>query len=400
MVLTEEEIAMLEGKYGEGTALAMRIQVGIGEAFDAQRLVPISRAHVALSNQEADLWFVEKLLHLGAACRVSPTVNPGFDLSYFSTVATVKSQDLEQMARTAQAYRDIGAILNYSCTPYLFDNIPRLHEIIAFSESSATPYVNAVYGARTNRESAQSALCAAITGRVPEYGLLLDEARYGTVLVQIEARLQSDFDYQLLGYAIPKKIHGEVPVFMGIPKDVTPESLMNLGAELNTAGAVPMYHILGVTPEAQSLEQATGYRKNLNTVVITNQDLERVHDQISKKPGPIEFVMLGCPHLTLRQIQNIAQLIHGHKLRTELWINTSAHTRLLAERLGIAQIIEDAGGHILQDSCVDQPIWAHLAGKIGATDSPKCAYYTARRSMDFVIRSIEECVAAAIKGEI
>lgn len=72
MVLTEEETAMLEGEYGEGTALAMRIQVGIGEAFDAQRMVPISRAHVALSNQEADLWFVEKLLHLGASCRVPP----------------------------------------------------------------------------------------------------------------------------------------------------------------------------------------------------------------------------------------------------------------------------------------------------------------------------------------
>ncbi len=239
MQLSQAEQAMLAGDFGEAAALAMRVQVDIGEAFDAPALVPISRAHVALSNQEADLWFVEKMLALGGRCRVAPTVNPGFDIAYFLALNQVDADDVRQMQRTADAYQKIGAVLNYSCTPYLFDNIPGPGEVIAFSESSATPYVNSVYGAKTNRESAQSALCAAITGRVPQYGLLLSEARWASVVVQVETDLASDFDYQLLGSALPKRIQGGVPVFLGIARTVTPEALMNLAAQLNTAGAVP-----------------------------------------------------------------------------------------------------------------------------------------------------------------
>lgn len=403
MILSDEEHAMLLGEFGESTALAMRVQVGIGEAFDAPYMVPISRAHVALSNQEADRWFVEKMVGLGAYCRVAPTVNPGFDVEYFEGLNQVSAPDIDEMRRTAAAYRQIGAVLNYSCTPYLFDNIPRVGEVVAFSESSATPYVNSIYGARTNRESAQSALCAAITGRVPYYGLLVPEERFGTVIVEVTADLSDDFSYQLLGYAVPQKIRGgSIPVFVGIPTDVSPEALMNMGAELNTAGAVSMYHIVGVTPEAPSLSMALSPKgqTEVERVVITQADLDAVQVARSHRPGHIDFVMLGCPHLSLKQIQTIAQLVHGGKLRTELWLNTSAHTRMLAERMGILQIIEQAGGHIVQDTCVDQPIWGHLAGKVGATDSLKCAYYTTRRSMDFVIRSVEDCVQAAIKGEI
>ncbi len=135
-------------------------------------------------------------------------------------------------------------------------------------------------------------------------------------------------------------------------------------------------------------------------MVITRADLDRTREQLSRQPGRIDFVMLGCPHLTLAQIQTVAALVQGKTLRAELWLNTSAHTRLLAERMGILQIIEQAGGRVVKDSCVDQPIWGHLAGKVGVTDSPKCVYYTTRRSMGFVIRSGSECVAAAIKGEI
>ena len=83
MKLNEDQQAMLDGKYGEGAAYAMKIQVGIGECFDAERMVPIKRAHVALSNQAGDLWFAEKLVAAGAKCRVAPTVNPGWSLDFF-----------------------------------------------------------------------------------------------------------------------------------------------------------------------------------------------------------------------------------------------------------------------------------------------------------------------------
>ncbi|MCY0909610.1 MAG: aconitase X, partial [Sulfobacillus thermotolerans] len=263
-----------------------------------------------------------------------------------------------------------------------------------------TPYVNSIYGARTNRESAQSALCAAITGLVPEYGLLRTHNRRAEVVVEVEARMDDGLAYQLLGYAVAPRIRNKIPVFTGLNTDISPEDLMNLGAELNTAGAVSMYHIVGLTPEAQTLDMALGRHEPQEVIHITQDDLDRVKQLNSKRSGPIDFVMLGCPHLSLRQLQTIAALLHGQTLKTELWLNTSASTRLIASRMGITQIIEQAGGHVLQDTCVDQPIWNHLAGKIGATDSLKCAYYTTRRSLGFSLGSIEACIEASLKGAI
>jgi len=397
--LTREEQQMLEGKFGEGAATAMQVLVALGEAFGAERTVEISRAHVALSNQEADLWFVEKLVKGGAKCRVSPTVNPGFNLEYFQEVSSVSPADEDTIKRTRAAYKAIGATLTYNCTPYLEKNIPRFGEITAYSESSATPYINSVYGARTNREAAQSALCAAVTGRTPLYGFLLDENRKGEVLVEVQAELRNDFDYHMLGYAAPKKTGFGVPVFTGI-QNPSPEDLMNLGAQLNTAGAVSIYHIVGVTPEAPTLEAAFHGEEPKKRVIITDDDLRQVRNAISADGGKIDFAFFGCPHLTIAQVAEIARLLVGKQLAVELWVCTSYLTKELANRMGFLDIIRKAGGHIVEDTCIDQPCWHHLYGKKGVTDSPKCAYYTKRREMDFVIRSIPECVAAAIKGEV
>lgn len=400
MKLSAAEKRLLDGAAGDGPALAMKILVGIGEAFDAPRLVPISRAHVALSNQDADLWFAEKLSGAGARCLIPPTVNPGFCLEFFTAAEMVADEDAALMERTLKAYKALGARLNFSCTPYLFDNIPRQGETIAFSESSATPYVNSVWAARTNRESAQSALCAAIVGKVPEYGLLLTENRRATARVVIEAKLADDFAFQQLGWAVPQKIEHRIPVFEGVPQDVTSEALMNLGAQLNTAGAVPMYHIVGVTPEANTLAAALQGREPEIEVRITQEDLDAQIEKFSDPPGPIDFVMFGCPHFTLRQVQELARMIEGRKLKTEMWVLTSSYTQEMARRMGLMEVIEKAGGHVISDTCPDQPCWRHLNGKMGATDSPKCAYYPRRRNIRFVVRDIKTCVQAALKGSI
>ena len=144
MILNDEQKAMLDGKYGEGAAYAMKIQVGIGECFDAPRMVPIKRAHVALSNQAGDLWFAEKLVKAGAKCRVAPTVNPGFCLGHFTGECAhpVDGPSAEHMQRTDNAYRTLGAVLSYNCTPYIATNVPNFGEVCAFSESSvqSAPY--------------------------------------------------------------------------------------------------------------------------------------------------------------------------------------------------------------------------------------------------------------------
>lgn len=397
--LRDDERAMLEGRDGPGAQIAMKIQVAIGEAYDAPYMVPVTRTHVALSNQEADLWFVEKLVAGGAKCRVRPTVNPSFNWKQLGKVTTIRPEDEAIVKRTHAAYTDIGAIMTYDCTPYLERNVPRYREVISFSESSATPFVNSVYGARSNRESAQSALCAAITGVTPLYGYLLDENRRGQVLVDVQADMASDFDYQMLGYFTPRLTGFRIPVFEGI-HNPTKEALMNLGAELNTGGNVALYHIVGFTPEASTREEAFQGHEDYETVIITDADLEAMRKELTAPDGPIDFALFGCPHLTIDQINTIADMVRGHTLKVPLFAMTSALTFDLAREMGYLEQIEAAGGHIFSNTCMDQPCWEFLYGKRGVTESPKCAYYTKRRNMEFVITGLEGAVASAMIGEV
>lgn len=352
MELTKEQLGMLNGEQGEAVAYAMRIQEGLGRVFGAKRMVPITRAHVALSAQDADLWFVEKLVNLGGKCKIAPTVNPSIDISYLNRhLAEVPQEGVDIVSKTNEAYRKIGAALTFDCTPYLQQNVPAYGEVIGFSESSATPYVNSVIGARTNRESSQSALCAAITGLVPEYGFLLDENRKAEILVEVRAEIKDDFDYQLLGWCYPLIYKGpEVPAFVGIKDRATPEGFMNFGAELNTSGAVGLYHIVGITPEAPDLKTAFGGKEPKKTVVIEQKDLDMVRERICGKPGKIDFAMFGCPHLSLRQVGDIARICKGKKFAVDVWVLTSSLTKELAARMGFLDDINRAGGHIVADT--------------------------------------------------
>lgn len=400
MYLNKDQQDLLDGKYGEGAQLAMKVQVAIGESFGAERMVPITRAHVALSNQDADLWLAEKMVSLGAKCRVSPTVNPGFSLSYFKDRNLVSDEDYSMMERTHNAYKKLGAMLTYNCTPYIDTNVPNYGEIIAFSESSATPYANAVWGARTNREGANSALFAAITGYVPEYGLLFDENRKGNILVEVEADMKNDYSYHMLGMC-GKKIGKGIPVFTGLPKHIGPEALRNLGAELNTSGAYDMYHIVGLTPEAPDLETAFGGKTPERRVVIKNEDFDEILKEISAEGNrEIDFVMFGCPHFTLKEVIYISEKIKGIKLSKEMYILTSSHVKEIAKQMGLDEVLEEAGAHIVPSTCPDQPSWKFLEGKTGVTESPKCAYYPRRRGINFIIRDLDTCIEAAIKGEV
>ena len=237
MKLTDHQQKMLDGAFGRGKAMAMQIQIGVGKCFDAERLVPVRRAHVSLSAQEADIWFAGKLLDAGASCAIAPTVNPGYSVDYFRSRLTDAA--VENMRKTERIYRGLGARLTYCCTPYLADNVPSYGEIIAFSETNATIYANAVLGARTNRESAASALCAAVTGYAPEYGMLLSENRFADIAVRVDAKMESDFDYAVLGLC-GKKIGKGIPAFLGLPEKISTEALIALGAELNVSTTFQM----------------------------------------------------------------------------------------------------------------------------------------------------------------
>jgi predicted aconitase len=138
MYLTKEEQQILDGELGVGTQRAMELLVAIGDAYDAEKMIPVSRAHAASSGQEGDLYFVELLAKGGARCRVPTSTNPVYDLAYFHGLFDIPEGEAEVARRVMEAYKRVGAILSWSCIPYLSENIPLYGETVAFSESSAT----------------------------------------------------------------------------------------------------------------------------------------------------------------------------------------------------------------------------------------------------------------------
>ncbi len=398
MHLTREEERILKGELGEGMQKALELLVAIGDAYDAEKMIPISCAHAASSGQEGDLYFVELLAKGGARCKVPTSTNPVYDLKFFNKLFDVPKFEGDVARKVMEAYEQVGAILSWSCIPYMAENIPLHGETVAFSESSATPYVNSVIGAKTNREAAQSALAAGIVGRTPFYGLHSKENRKGTCLVRVEAKLKDEFDYTLLGYAVGKQVGYGIPVLTGIKRQPTTEELINFCAMSNVPGAISMFYMPGFTVEASNADEAFQGDKPKDKITIADSDLKHVHEELQTTSGKIDFVMLGCPHYTLKQVEEAARLLKGKKLHKDVsfWICTSATTQVLAERGGFVDIIEKAGGHVVIDTCIDEPCWIAYINKVGMTDSPKCAYY--RRFKDAIVSRLEDCVEAAVKG--
>lgn len=399
MKLTDYQQRMLDGAFGRGKAMALQIQLGIGKCFDAERLVPVGRVHVSLSAQEADIWFAGKLLDAGASCTVAPTVNPGYSIDYFKN--RLSEASIENMRETERIYRALGARMTYCCTPYLADNVPAYGEKIAFSETNATIYANAVLGARTNRESAASALCAAVTGFVPEYGMLLNENRFANIAVHVTAEMKNDFDYALLGLC-GKKIGSGVPAFLGLPAQISREALIALGAELNVSGSFDLYHIPGVTAEAVRGMPLFGGKAPEREVTITREDLDAVLAEFSPAvSGRIEYCILGCPHYTYEQLMLVERLLGGERAKAPIYILTSAFNKRMARENGLEERLSRLGADLIADTCVDEACcWGYLAGSPGVTDSPKGAYYMETAGVRMAVRDTQTCIRWAKEGRV
>jgi predicted aconitase len=404
MNLTDEEKRILDGERGVGQQKAMELLVALGKTFDAEKLIPIRKAHVALSGQEGDTYWCELLVNGGARCAVPPTTNPCWDVEGLTEVYDVTKDELDLALRTIDVYRRIGAKLTFCCTPGLGTNVPFFGESVAFSESSATPYVNSVIGARSNRESSISALAAAVIGKTPLYGYHLDENRRGDFLIDVDADMRDSYDWGMLGYCVGAVAGSRNPV-LRFKKTVRPrqEDFLYFGAEAATSGAVAMYHIVGVTPEAQTIEKAFAGRPVPGVErLITNADLEETERTLTESTGPINLVMLGCPHYTYEQILEIERLMNGRRVHESVafWVLAASDAAELASRSHVRARLERLGVYLVPDTCIDEPCWKSFEGGLGVTDSPKCAYYRERRGQPFVIRRLSECVEASIRGRV
>ena len=248
-----------------------------------------------------------------------------------------------------------------------------------------------------------SALASAIIGKTPLYGLLLDENRLGTLQVNINFIPSEAYDWGLLGWYVGMHVGNEVPVlqFPDFPAQPRPEDLLYFGAEANTSGAVPMFHIVGVTPEAPTLETAFGTNIAKSTLNITTKDLAEIERKLSDEPGDINMVMLGCPHYTYGQVCEIENLLAGRQVIIPFWVLVSDTTLTIAKRSGKQQSLELSGVNLVAGTCVDQPCFKSFEDGMFITDSPKAAYYREGRGQKgFLVRRLSDCIEAAIKGRV
>ncbi len=400
--LTDEEQDMLGGKYGKTLQKAMQIIVGLGTIYDAERLIPVTSAQVAGVSYdnlgEAGLSFLESLAAEGITSRIPATLNPtGMDLKNWQALG-IDADFAEKQLRVLRAYERLGIQTTCSCVPYLIGNQPTYGEHIAWSESSAVCFANSVLGARTNREGGPSALAAALTGRTAEYGYHLDQARQPTVRVIVESTPSSHTGFQTAYYGVLAKLIGKktaqagkkgIPWIEGIDQ-ISIEELKSFSASLATYGGQALFHIQGRTPEADLFPPPRQTIKISNLEV--QKEIQRLRNVVKDE---IDFFTLGCPHLSLREIEKIAQLVKGKSVNVEFWLTTAREIKQAADQQGWTEIIEQSGIKFSCDTCcVVAPIRGRF--KALATDSLKACYYGAsKHQLAVAALSIEELIDLA-----
>jgi predicted aconitase len=292
-----------------------------------------------------------------------------------------------------------GFIPAFTCAPYLVGNVPLKGEICAWTESSAVVYANSILGARTTRHGTESANAASLLGLVPEFGVLLDENRKGTVRVQVTAQLESPTDWGALGYYVGRLVGLGIPVFDGVRRP-TQEEAKQLCAALASSGGVTMCHIAGVTPEAPTLEAAFHGDVPKPAATFDQAALASTYALLSAHTDrEIDSVILGCPHASLFEIAQIAAWLRGTRVAdgVRLWINAACGTKRNAEAMGYAAEIQAAGGTILCDTC---PTNLRIPARRIVTSGFKQAHYA--RGMvgaETIVADTAACIRAAVAGK-
>ena len=372
MYLNAIEEKMLDGEYGEITARMMRLLVRLGEIYGAEDMIPVSMVQVAgvsyKSIGDPGTEFLEDIANKGARVSVPSFLNPaGMDLEKWKELG-FPEDFAEKQCRIIDSFKKMGVTISATCTPYLAGALPHFREHIAWSESSAVSFANSVIGARTNREGGPSALASAICGRTPRYGLHLDENRAPTVLVNVSTSLRDMADFGALGYYLGKIIKNQIPYFVGI-KGARTEDLKALGAAMAATGAVALYHIEGITPEAEKFSN-TEFEDRIN---VGDEEIREVYDKFGADNA--DAVFIGCPHASINEIAEIAEMLKGKKVKKTLWVFTSRCVKALAEYAGYAGIIESAGGKLVCDTCMVVSPIERMGFSTTAVNSGKAAHY-------------------------
>jgi len=400
---------MLAGGSGRGVQKAMEILTALGTIYGAEDLVPVTSVQVAGVSYknlgDAGLEFLAEWAAQGARVRVPTTLNPaGLDLERWRELG-FDADFADRQARVIQAFSDMGIRTTCTCTPYFVGNLPERGEHVAWAESSAVSFANSVLGARTNREGGPSALAAAITGRTPHYGLHLAQNRRAQLVVEVRCPVQSYADFGALGVMVGRIARNRVPYFrvssseFGVSRLEVGgwrfDLLKALGAAMAASGAVALYHIEGVTPEA---DEPDVIASDVETFVV--ESLEEGYAALdSGGEDAIDLVWIGCPHASLDELAQVVELLAGRRVRIALWVTMAQGVRAEAEKIGLLRTLESLGGRVVADTCLVVAPVRELGFRCMATPSGKGAYYAPSHSgLGVRYGSLEACIEAAVSG--
>jgi predicted aconitase len=408
--LSERDQAVLDGEAGEAARMAMRIVVRMAEVAGAGRLLDIASAHVdgCLYHGQASLDFARRLVDGGGRVVVPTTLNVGsLDLLHpqlYRGAPKTGAHARELM----DLYEALGCRPTWTCAPYqLPEQRPALGEHIAWAESNAIVFANSVLGARTDRYGDFIDIAAAITGRAPDAGLHRDENRRARVLIRIEgvpeALLEEDVFFPVLGHLVGKRAGSRVPVIEGLPASATEDRLKALGAAAASSGSVAMFHAVGVTPEAPTLEAALGGAAPARAVGVTAEEIRGARDELTTAAdGRIAAVSVGTPHFSVAEFERLVALASDLRVHPEVEFYVSTGRGVLDEvrRNGWADDLERAGIRLVVDTCTYVTPILRGSGPV-MTNSGKWAYYApGNLGVDVVFGSLEECVRSAARGEV
>ena len=285
----------------------------------------------------------------------------------------------EKQQEVLRIYLAMGATPTVTCTPYLVGAMPPPFTDAFLSESSVVSYANSVLGVRTNRESGLSTLLYAIAGYGPRYGLHLPQNRAPRLEVAVRGDLRGITEFGLLGYRLGELTRGRIPILTGLSSRPSLEELKALSAAGAASGSIDLFHIEGVTPEVR--EGLVPLNRVEGRVEITRESLLEVKRRLTTgRYEDLDLVAFGCPHASLREVEEIAEGLRGKRVRpgVTLWVCTSRAVRDLSARMGYVDVIESAGGRVLADTCMVVAPLEEMGPRCTATNSGKAAKYLPR----------------------
>lgn len=344
----------------------MRILTALGRIYGARNLIRVKSAHVSGASYkmigDAGLAFLEDFAKTGRVV-VPTTVNPlGMDPDQWKAMGVPVSYARRQR-RIADAYRRMGVLPSFSCTPYLLGPRPKFGDHVSWAESSAVCFANSVIGARTNREGGPSALASAVTGWTPNYGMHVAANRKATHVVKVRARID-DYRASLLGLLVGSRIGEGIPYFQGFR--ATEGTLKWLGAALASTGTISMFHLERVTPEWRRAAP-----EGLPVLPVTSGDLDAVAEDYTDTRHA-DILAVGSPQVSREELRSIARLVARARPRKPVWVFASRTVR--DAEPGSVEVIEAAGGRVLVDTCLEVTAIEHLSRSV-STPSGKAAYY-------------------------